>query len=146
MIIIIRALSQVRKGWWRLWFPHKSVWVSGLKKRGHKKEGPKQKNERKRESGQYNHPSTTLVLQSSTVIFMIESLSFCHLIGDFPFWFFLFGPFYLFLWPLFFRLESHPDLWGNHSLHHPFLTWDNALIMMIITLLLTYNSKITTQF
>ena len=29
----------------------------------------------------------------------------------------------------FFRLNSHPDLWGNHSLHHPFLTWDNALIM-----------------
>ena len=38
------------------------------------------------------------------------------------------------------RPESHPDLWGNHSLHHPFLTWDNALIMMIITLLFTYNS------
>ena len=45
----------------------------------------------------------------------------------------------------FFRPESHPDLWGNHSLHHPFLTWDNALIMMIITLLFflqfnNYNS------
>ena len=61
---------------------------------------------------------------------------------------FLFGTF---LWPLFslyflFRPESHPDLWGNHSLHHPFLTWDNALKMMIITLLFTYNSKITTQY
>ena len=32
-----------------------------------------------------------------------------------------------FFWPLFFRPESHPDLRGNHSLHHPFLTWDNAL-------------------
>ena len=42
-----------------------------------------------------------------------------------------FGLFYLF-----FRPGSHPDLWGNHSLHHPFFTWDNALIMMIITLLL----------
>ena len=52
----------------------------------------------------------------------------------------------LFLWPLFFRPESHPDLWGNHSLHHPFLTWDNALIMMIIALLFTYNSRITTQY
>ena len=41
---------------------------------------------------------------------------------------------------------THPDLWGNHSLHHPFLTWDNALIMMIITLLFTYNSRITTQY
>ena len=29
--------------------------------------------------------------------------------------------FSLFLWPLFFSPESHPDLWGNHSLHHPFL-------------------------
>ena len=59
---------------------------------------------------------------------------------------FLFGPFSsLFLWPLFFCPGSHPDLWGNHSLHHPFLTWDNALIMMIITLLFflqlnNYNS------
>ena len=66
--------------------------------------------------------------------------------------FFLFG----LLWPLFFYLgifgllffrpESHPDLWGNHSLHHPFLTWDNALIMEIITLLFIYNSRITTQY
>ena len=50
-----------------------------------------------------------------------------------------------FLWP-FFRPESHPNLWGNRSLHHPFLTWHNALIMMIITLLFSYNSKITTQY
>ena len=42
----------------------------------------------------------------------------------------------LFLWPLFsfFHPESHPDLRGNHILHHPFLTWDNALKMTIITL------------
>ena len=54
-----------------------------------------------------------------------------------------FGPsfFGLFL----FRPESHPDLWGSHSLHHPFLTWENALIMKIITLLFTYNSRITTR-
>ena len=44
------------------------------------------------------------------------------------------------------RPESHPELWGNHRLHHPFLTWDNALIMMIITLLFTYNSRITTRY
>ena len=59
--------------------------------------------------------------------------------------FFLFGPF-LFFMASFFRPESHPDLWGNHSLHHPFLTWDNALKMMVITLLFTYNSTITTQY
>ena len=60
---------------------------------------------------------------------------------------FLFGPSLIFFASFnFFHLESHPDLWGNHSLHHPFLTWDNALIMMIITLLFTYNSRITTQY
>ena len=35
---------------------------------------------------------------------------------------FLFGPFLFFMASFPFRLESHPDLWGNHSLHHPFLT------------------------
>ena len=36
--------------------------------------------------------------------------------------------FYNFIWAFFmaffnflFPPESHPDLWGNHSLHHPFL-------------------------
>ena len=56
-----------------------------------------------------------------------------------------------FFWPLFFCPESHPDLWGNHSLHHPFLTWDNALKMMIITHLFflqlnNYNSKLRTKY
>ena len=36
------------------------------------------KNERKREKGQWYYPFTTLVLQSSTMIFMIESLSCYH--------------------------------------------------------------------
>ena len=49
------------------------------KKRGHKKRRPKkQKNERKREKGQCYYPFTTLVLQSSTMIFMIESLLWYH--------------------------------------------------------------------
>ena len=39
-------------------------------------------------------------------------------------------------------LEIHPDFWGNHSLHHPFLTWDNALIMMIITLYLLTTQEL----
>ena len=60
-----------------------------------------------------------------------------------------FFPFFL----LFFShcSESHPDLWGNHSLHHSFLTWDNALKMMIITLLLflqlnNYNLILRTKY
>ena len=74
----IVALSQVRKGWWRLWFPHKSGWDSGLK--GHKKKEREkaQKNERKREKGQCYYPFSMLVLQSSTLIFMIESLLWYH--------------------------------------------------------------------
>src|SRR4051812_31425396 len=60
-------------------------------KRGHKKRERKvpkkqQKNERKREKGQCYYPFTTLVLQSSTKIFMIESLLCCHfhiLVGNF---------------------------------------------------------------
>ena len=48
-------------------------------KRGHKKrENSQIKNERKREKGQCYYPFTTLVLQSSTMIFMINSLSLCH--------------------------------------------------------------------
>ena len=49
------------------------------------KEGPIKKLE-KREKGQCYYPFTTLVLQSSTMIFMIESLSFRHfhiLVGNF---------------------------------------------------------------
>ena len=71
---------------------------------------------------------------------IVPSLFFSH-------FFICLGLFFLFfLWPLFFHPESHPDLWGNHSLHHPFLTFDNALIMEIITLLFIYNSRITTQY
>ena len=74
---------------------------------------------------------------------IVPSLFFSH--------FFIWAFSLLFLWPLFFRPESHPDLWGNHSLHHPFLTWDNALIMMIITLLFflqlnNYNSILRTKY
>ena len=77
----------------------------------------------------------TLSLLSFSLIFFIWAFYF--LMASFLF---LFG----LLRPPFFRPESHPDLWGNHSLHHPFLTWDNALIMMIITLLLikTYELQL----
>ena len=76
-------LPQVRM---RLWTKNKKIKNKrGLKKekaqkkkrkKGRKKR--KEKNERKREKGQCYYPFTTLVLQSSTMIFMIESLSLCH--------------------------------------------------------------------
>ena len=46
----------------------------------------KKEKERKREKGQCYYPFSTLVLQSSTMIFMIESLLCCHfhiLVGTF---------------------------------------------------------------
>ena len=49
------------------------------KKGGQKKEKrPNKKNERKREKGQCYYPFTTLVLQNSTMIFIVESLSCYH--------------------------------------------------------------------
>ena len=47
------------------------------RKKGHKKEKA-QKKERKREKGQCYYPFTTLVLQGSIVIFMIEGLLCYH--------------------------------------------------------------------
>ena len=77
MIIIIRALSQLRKGTMIPPQVGMRLWTKNKKGKGHKKrEGPK--NERKREKGQCYYPFTTLVLQSSTMIFMIESLLCCH--------------------------------------------------------------------
>ena len=90
MIFIIRALSQVRKGWWRLWFPHKSRWDFGLykkkrkaKKKKKKKKAKEKKEEKKkmREKERRDNATisfSTLVLQNSTMIFMIESLICCH--------------------------------------------------------------------
>ena len=80
----------------------------------------------------------TLSLLSFSLIFLFGTSLFYGLFS-FPF---LFG----LLWPLllltfYFRPESHPDLWGNHSLHHPFLTWDNALKMMIITLFIFLTTQ-----
>ena len=48
------------------------------KEKAQKNKNKKTKNERKREKGQCYYPFTTLVLQSSTMIFMIESLLCCH--------------------------------------------------------------------
>ena len=42
------------------------------------RERKKRKNERKREKGQCYYPFSTLVLQSSTMIFKIESFLYCH--------------------------------------------------------------------
>jgi len=64
----------------------------------------------------------TLSLLSFSLIFLIFIWAFSLLLFTASFLsLFLFG----LLWPLlfiYFRPESHPNLWGNHSLHRPFLT------------------------
>ena len=57
----------------RLWTKKKRI-----EKKKKRKNAQKNINERKREKGQCYYPFSTLVLQSSTMIFMIESLLFCH--------------------------------------------------------------------
>ena len=100
----------------------------------------------KQETLYYEDHGATLKHKCGKRIVALSLLSFSLI-----FFVFLFGP-SLFMASLFFffflifRAESHPDLWGNHYLHHPFLTWDNALIMMIITLLFTYNPGIMTRY
>ena len=69
----------------RLWTKLKKEAIK--KEKAQIKKYKKIKNERKREKGQCYYPFTTLVLQSSTMIFMIEStLLCCHfhiLVGNF---------------------------------------------------------------
>ena len=96
----------------------------------------------------YEDHGATLKHKCGKRIVALSLLSFSLI-----FWFF-FCAFSFFLWPLFsyfFSPESHPYLSGNRSFHHPFLTWDNALIMMIITLLfylqlMNYNSILRTKY
>ena len=62
------------------------LWTKKIKKEAKKESPKKTKSERKREKGQCYYPFTTLVLQSSTMVFMIGSLLFCHfhiLVGNF---------------------------------------------------------------
>ena len=80
MIFIIRALSQWGKDDGDYDSPISRDETPDEKRKrkgGHKKEKA-QKNERKREKGQCYYPFTTLVLQSGTMIFMIESLLCYH--------------------------------------------------------------------
>ena len=91
----------------------------------------------------YEYHGATLKHKCGKRIVTLSLLSFSLI--------FLFGPFLFFMASFLsllfmFRLESHPDLWVNHSLHRPFLPWDNALIMTIIALLFTYISRITTRY
>ena len=79
----------------------------------------------------YEDHGATLKHKCGKRIVALSLLSFSLIFYFFILFFYFFGgllwPLFLFglLWPLFiiiFRPESHPDLWGNHSLHHPFLT------------------------
>ena len=77
MIFIIRALSRWEKDDGDYDSPHKSGWDFGLKKERPKKRKA-QKKEKINKKGNATISFSTLVLQSSTMIFMIESLLCCH--------------------------------------------------------------------
>ena len=103
----------------------------------------------------YEDHGATLKHKCGKRIVTLSLLSFSLIFYFFIWAFSLFYGLFLFglLWPLLFIFcpESHTDLWGNHSHHHSFLTWDNALIMMIITLLFflqlnNYNSILITKY
>ena len=78
MIIIIRALSQWGKDDGDYDSPTSRDETPDEKKEAKKNERMPTKKWEKREKGQCYYPFTTLVLQSSTMIFMIESLLCCH--------------------------------------------------------------------
>ena len=88
----------------------------------------------------YEDHGATLKHKCGKRIVALSLLSFSLI-----FFLFFVGPSLFFCLFFLFSPESHPDLWGNHSLHHPFLTWDNALIM-IITPLFSYNSILRTKY
>ena len=76
MIIIIRALPREERMMETMIPPQVGMRLRTNKKRerpNKKREAPPQK-----KKGQCYYPFSTLVLQSSTMIFMIESLLFCH--------------------------------------------------------------------
>ena len=82
-------------------------------------------------------------LSFSNFIFFIFFLSFFSFFGLL---FFLFGlSLFFFLFFLFVKSEVSSRLVGESQSSSSFPHWDNALIMKIITLLLIYNSRITTQ-
>ena len=83
--MIIRTLSHDQNNSGQRSPPKKERGQRSLQKK-EKKEKKTRKNERKREKGQCYYPFSTLVLQSSTMIFMIESLLCYHfhiLVGNF---------------------------------------------------------------
>ena len=104
------------------------------KKRGHKKEeGEKaqiKKRERKREKGQCYYPFTTLALQSSTMIFMIESLLCCH-------FHILVGIFHYRTWLVY----SNDGLPQNALGLHEQASWMHTHLVSFVELSYTYSSS-----
>ena len=136
----------MRKGWWRLRFPHKLGWDFGLykkkkrkKKKGQKKgkakskKGERPKKERPNiyiKKGQCYYPFSTLVLQSSTMIFRIESLSFCH-------FHILVGLFHYRTWLVY----SNDGLPQNALGLHEQASWMHTHLVSFVELSYTYSSS-----
>ena len=142
MVIIIRALSQWGKDDGDYDSPKSRDETPDEKKEKERKEaikkrkGPnekkekKRKNERKREKGQCYYPFTTLVLQSSTMIFMIESLLWYH-------FHILVGIFHYRTWLVY----SKDGLPQNALGLHEQASWMHTHLVSFIELSYTYSSS-----
>ena len=100
------------------------------KKRGQRSPPKKQKNERKREKGPCYYPFSTLVLQSRTMIFMIESLLFCHFN-------ILVGIFHYRTWLVY----SNNGLPQNALGIHEQASWMHTHLVSFVELSYTYSSS-----
>ena len=101
------------------------------KKRGHKKERKGPKNERKREKGQCYYHVSTLVLQNSTMFFMIESLLCCH------FHILLVGIFYYITWLVY----SNDGLPQNALGLREQASWMHTHLLSFVELSYIYSSS-----
>ena len=130
MIIIIRALSQWGKDDGDYDSPTSRDETPGEKKEAIKKERKAQiKNEIKREKGQCYYPFTTLVLQSSTKIFMIVSLISCLFI--------LAGIFHYRTWLVY----SNDGLPQNALDLREQASWMHTHLVLFVELSYTYSSS-----
>ena len=101
-----------------------------MKKRKKRGQRSPNKNERKRENGQCYYPSSTLVLQSSTMIFMIESLLCCH-------FHILVGIFHYRTW----RVYSNDGLPQNALGLHEQESWMHTHLVSFVELSYIYSSS-----
>ena len=128
MIIIIRALSHVRKQKKGEKKGQRSQTKKERERPKKKKKAPKK--EKINKKGQCYYPFTTLVLQSSTMMFMIESLRCCH-------FHILVGIFHYRTWLVY----SNDGLPQNNLGLREQVSWMHTHLVSFVELSYTYSSS-----